>query len=163
MDNEFDSVKESSTGCSKVTPKKKQNKKVEQTPLPYLSVTVQLESLCLVNSSLSNAKKNLKKLDKIYDSLNQLDYKKLKGMNGVITPLLHTIYYELWFMFMDEITHIQKDLIEYTINGQNHLQTADELMYKITLLMKPISISFFKFKPPPIKLFVPQIIYDGLL
>ena len=133
-------------------------------------VTIKVEEIYLVNSSLKNAIKNLKKMEKVYDDINLIDPKKLHGINGIIKPLLHVIYYEVWFMFMDEIIHIQKDLIEYfefDRDGEPQPRSKKELTDKIKMLTKPISIPFFissksTLKPPQIKLFVPSSIYHYL-
>ena len=131
------------------------------------SVIVKVEGICLVNSSLKFARKNLKKIEKVYDDFNLIDRKQLNGINGLIRPLLHSIYYEVWFMFMDDIIHIQKDLInyfEYASKGEEQPIKNNEIVNKIKMLTKPVSIKFLtqskSFKPPSIKLFVPQSIYD---
>lgn len=132
-------------------------------------VVIKVEEIYLVNSSLKIAIKNLKKMEKVYDDINLIDPKKLHGINGIIKPLLHVIYYEVWFMFMDEIIHIQKDLIEYfefAQKGEPQPRSKKELTDKIKMLTKPISIPFFispklTFKPPQIKLVVPPSIYCG--
>lgn len=127
-------------------------------------ITIEVEEVYLVNSTIKNAKKNLKKLIKIYDTINLVDYKYFQKNNN----LKHIVYYETWFMFMDDIVHIQKDLIEYfenEINGEKHQRTQKELVDKIKMLLKPISIEFSncnikRFTPPSIKLFVPEQIYE---
>lgn len=129
-------------------------------------VVIQVEHICLVNSTIKNAKKNLKKMDKIYNNLNLVDLRKLDGIKDFVNPLLHTIYYEIWFMFMNEIIHIQKNLLELfdTLNDKYRIT---KIIEQIRLLIKPISIPFFilldqkivKFKPPQVKLFVPETIY----
>jgi hypothetical protein len=148
------------------------------------TVTIKVEEVCLVKSNLKIARKNLKKIEKIYDDLNLIDPKQLKGINGLINPLLHTIpfsngegmkvdfvdrsiYYEVWFMFMDDIVHIQKNLIdyfEYANKGEEQPIKNNEFVDKIKMLMKPISVDLStpskSFKLPSVKLFVPQSIYD---
>jgi hypothetical protein len=131
------------------------------------TATIKIEEVCLVNSSLKFARKNLKKIEKIYNELNLIDSKQLKGINGLINPLLHSIYYEVWFMFMDEIVHLQKNLIdyfEYAARGEDQPIKNNEFVDKIKMLIKPISVdlstSTKSFKLPQIKLFVPQSIYD---
>lgn len=129
-------------------------------------VVIQVEHICLVNSTIKNAKKNLKKMDKIYNNLNLVDLRKLDGIKDFVNPLLHTIYYEIWFMFMNEIIHIQKNLLEL-FNTLNDKYRITKIIEQIRLLIKPISIPFFilldqkivKFKPPQVKLFVPETIY----
>lgn len=127
-------------------------------------VKIKAEEICLVNSTLKNSKKNLKKLEKVMDALNIIDIKKLNGIKEKkIDPLLHTIYYELWFMFTNELIHIQKDLIdyfEYSFKREKQPLSNKEITDKIKLLIPPISIPFLKFKPPQIKLFVPPQIYN---
>ncbi len=133
---------------------------------PINTVTIQVEYLCLINTTIKNAKKNLKKMDKIYNNLNLVDTKQLDGYDE-IGPLLHIIYYESWFMFMDEIIHIQKDLLNFFTDVNDTLQPT-KIIKQINLLVKPISIPFFislnhklvKFKPPQVKLFVPNTIYN---
>jgi hypothetical protein len=133
-------------------------------------VIIQVEHICLVNSTIKNAKKNLKKMGKIYNNLNLVDSHALDGVNNVVDPFLHTIYYEIWFMFMDEIINIQKDLLkvfECLVDIDVSLQIS-KIIEQINLLIKPISIPFFiclnqkivKFKPPQVKLFVPETIYE---
>nr|P25097.1 RecName: Full=Uncharacterized 15.9 kDa protein in MSP 5'region [Simulium sp. iridescent virus]AAA66584.1 unknown protein [Simulium sp. iridescent virus] len=107
------------------------------------TVTIKVEEVCLVKSNLKIARKNLKKIEKIYDDLNLINPKQLKGINGLINPLLHTIYYEVWFMFMDDIVHIQKNLIdyfEYANKGEEQPIKNNEFVDKIKMLMKPISV-----------------------
>ena len=131
------------------------------------TVTIKVEEVCLVKSNLKIARKNLKKIEKIYDDLNLVNPKQLKGINGFINPLLHTIYYEVWFMFMDDIVHIQKNLIdyfEYANKGEEQPIKNNEFVDKIKMLMKPISVDLStpskSFKLPSVKLFVPPSIYD---
>ena len=131
------------------------------------TVTIKVEEVCLVKSNLKIARKNLKKIEKIYDDLNLINPKQLKGINGFINPLLHTIYYEVWFMFMDDIVHIQKNLIdyfEYANKGEEQPIKNNEFVDKIKMLIKPISVDLStpskSFKLPSVKLFVPPLIYD---
>lgn len=141
------------------------NNKINGLKVP--TVTIKVEEVCLVKSNLKIARKNLKKIEKIYDDLNLIDPKQLKGINGLINQLLHTIYYEVWFMFMDDIIHIQKNLIdyfEYANKGEEQPIKNNEFVDKIKMLMKPISVDLStpskSFKLSSVKLFVPQSIYD---
>lgn len=132
-------------------------------------MTIEVEQLHLVESTLTNAKKNLKKMNKIYDYLNLIDSKELEyggnvpicpsGISSTIGPIAQSrqvVYYQVWFMFMDEIIHIQKTLIECSICGKIEPLLLNEIMDKMNLLIKPSSsVSFLKFTPPQIKLFVP--------
>lgn len=119
-----------------------------------MSLTINIEGTYIVLSSIKVAIKNLKKIEEIYDKINAVNFKKLKG------PKHHIIYYELWFIFIDEMVHLQKDIIDCMTNGCND-QQIKLLVEKIKLLIKPTStISFFKFKPPQIQLHVPKCIYD---
>ena len=138
------------------------------------TMTIEVEEVCLVKSNLKIARKNLKKIEKIYDDLNLIDPKQLTRSldnmpcgTALINPLLHTIYYEVWFMFMDDIVHIQKNLIdyfEYANKGEEQPIKNNEFVDKIKMLMKPISVDLStpskSFKLPSVKLFVPQSIYD---
>jgi hypothetical protein len=110
---------------------------------------VKVEGIYLVQSTIKDTQTHLKKLEQIYDKLNLVEYKKLRK---------NRIYYEVWFMFMDEIIHLQKILIDYMMDETK--QNKQEILKKIKLLMKPISISFFKFKTPScIRLYVPEQIF----
>ncbi|CCV02270.1 hypothetical protein IIV30_075L [Invertebrate iridescent virus 30] len=119
---------------------------------------IKIEQICLVNSTLKTAKKNLKKLEKVMVELESIDYKKLK-----LGDTLTTIYYEVWFMFINEIICIQKHLIEYFVcllKNKPQPLPNNEIVDKINLLCKPIFIQILNFKPPHIKLCVPQNIYN---
>lgn len=98
---------------------------------------------------------------KIYSNLDRLNFKEMRSKLGSFHPLL--IYYEIWFMFMDEIIHIQKDLIDDFKCFDQPLK-IDEIVYKIKLLLKPKIIKSetdkIGFNPPQIKLFVPDVIYN---
>ncbi|ADO00352.1 hypothetical protein WIV_gp009 [Wiseana iridescent virus] len=137
---------------------------VVHSDLELSTVKIKAEEICLVNSTLKTSKKNLKKLEKVMDTLNIIDVKKLNGIKEImIDPLLHKIYYELWFMFTSELIHIQKDLIlyfEYSFRREKQPLSNKEITDKMRLLIKPISVQFLKFKPPQIKLFVPEQIYN---
>ena len=116
--------------------------------------TIKAEPIRMVASTLANSKKNLKKMNKIYDALNLIDPKEeLKENNG--KPHLIEIYYQVWFMFMDEIIHIQRTLINCSCEGEIKPSLVKEIMDKMDLLIQPISVQFLKFKPPQVKLFIP--------
>ena len=106
---------------------------------------IKIEDICMVQTNLQVAKKNLKKLQKVYTRLNLIDYKKLNNDD--------VIYFEVWFMFMDEIIHIQKNLINNFKVYKNY--NFKKIQEDIEILMKPISIELLTFKPPLIKLMVP--------
>lgn len=110
-------------------------------------VTINIEEIYTVDSTLKNAKKNLKKLEKIYNHICNIDYKKLQESEII----QNVVYYEVWFMFMDEIIQVQTDLIK---NGRL-CETMETMETKINRLIKPISVSISKFHPPQIKLFIP--------
>lgn len=77
-------------------------------------------------TSLKTAKKNLKKLEKIYEQINLVNYKTI--------PTTHKIHYEHWFMFMDEIIQIQKKILD---RWQNSVWL--DIMSDVGLLIKPQS------------------------
>ena len=107
---------------------------------------IKIEDICMIQSSIQIAKKNLKKLQRVYTRLNHIEYKKLNHDN--------IIYFEVWFMFMDEIIHIQKNLIDnFKVYKGYNLKKIQE---DVNVLMKPISIELLAFKPPSIKLMIPQ-------
>lgn len=125
---------------------------------PCNKVYLKIEQLCLVNSTLKNAKKNLKKLEKVMVDLESIDYDKLK-----LGDTLTTVYYEVWFMFLNEIICIQKHLIDYFVcllENEPQPLPNNEIVDKINLLLKPISFQILNFKLPQIKLFVPEQIYN---
>ncbi|ABF82045.1 hypothetical protein MIV015R [Invertebrate iridescent virus 3] len=118
-------------------------------------VTIKAKELWLVNSTMTIAKKNLKKMEKVYDYLNQINIKTLSPES--------VIYYELWFMFIVECIHIQKIIIEYfqhEKNGEKQPITIGEIVYKIKMMLKPISVPFLKVKTGHVKLFIPEQIFN---
>ena len=108
---------------------------------------IKIEDLCVISGSFQTAKKNLKKMERVYNRLNCMEYKKDLTNSD-------TIYFELWFMFMDEIIHIQKKIID----GSKGYKTYNmkKIHEDVKVLMKPISIQFSTFKPPLIKLIIPK-------
>lgn len=57
-------------------------------------VNIKAEEICLVNSTLKNSKKNLKKLEKVMDALNIIDIKKLNGIKEeMIDPFFFFFFY----------------------------------------------------------------------
>ena len=132
----------------------KEHKKKENSRQRFNQATIKAEPICMVTSTLANSKKNLKKMNKIYDALNLIDPKEeFKENNG--KPQLMEIYYQVWFMFMDEIIHIQKTLINCSCKGKIEPLLVKEIMDKMDLLIQPIPVQFLKYKPPQIKLFIP--------
>lgn len=119
------------------------------------TICIEIEQLRLVNSTLKSAKRNLKKLEKIMVDLDAIDYKKLKLDNEIF---LTTIYYEVWFIFINELISVQKQLIEGQFKPQS--SPCKEIVDQISLLLKPISTQILSFRPPQIKLCVPQHIYN---
>src|SRR5574344_2251040 len=119
--------------CGQNLPLKKSklenSKKVQKANI----ITIKVEEIYLVNSTLKNAKKNLKKMDKIYDKINKINFKEIRHKLGCFHPLL--IYYEVCFIFMAEIIHIQKELINDFKCSRQPLK-IDEILYKIKLLLK---------------------------
>jgi hypothetical protein len=109
-------------------------------------VIIKIEDICMIQTNLQLAKKNLKKLQKVYTKLNLIDYKKLNNDK--------VIYFEVWFMFMDEIIHIQKNLINNFKGYKNY--NLKNIQEDIKVLMKPISVELLAFKPPLIKLMIPH-------
>ncbi len=106
---------------------------------------IKIEDICMVQASLQIAKKNLKKLQRVYTRLNHIEYKKLN--NDTI------IYFEVWFMFIDEIILIQKNLID-NFKGYKSCNLK-KIQEDVNVLIKPISIELLTFKPPSIKLMIP--------
>lgn len=113
--------------------------------------SIKLESLLILNSTINTAEKNLKKLEVARDQVYRINYRNLKG-------LVNTLYYELWFMFMDEIIHIQKLVLDFFREGQSQPISINEIIYKIRLLMKPIPTKLFKINS--IALVLPHQIYN---
>lgn len=109
--------------------------------------TIKVEDICTTMGNLQTAKKNLKKMERVYNRLNCMEYKKDLTNSD-------TIYFELWFMFMDEIIHIQKKIID-GFKGYNKTYNMKKIHEDVKVLMKPISIQFATFKPPFIKLIIP--------
>jgi hypothetical protein len=127
------------------------------------NVTIKVEEICLVNSSLKYAQKNLKKIEKIYNELNLIDFKQIKKNNG----LTQFMYCEIWFIFIDDVLHIQKQLInyfKYDFKDEQQPIKKNEFVTKIRMLIKPISVEILtsskRLMLPQIKLFVPKSIYD---
>ena len=114
-----------------------------------VKASIKLESLLILNSA--ELKKNLKKLEVARNQVYRVNYKNLKG-------LVDTLYYELWFMFMDEIIHIQKLVLDFFREGQTQPISANEIIYKIRLLMKPVPTKLFKINS--VALVLPQQIYN---
>jgi|GWRWMinimDraft_13_1066021.scaffolds.fasta_scaffold20747_2 hypothetical protein len=116
-----------------------------------VKASIKLESLLILNSAITRAEKNLKKLEVARNQVYRVNYKNLKG-------LVDTLYYELWFMFMDEIIHIQKLILGFFREGQTQPISANEIIYKIRLLMKPVPTKLFKINS--VALVLPQQIYN---
>jgi hypothetical protein len=116
-----------------------------------VKASIKLESLLILNSAITRAEKNLKKLEVARNQVYQVNYKNLKG-------LVDTLYYELWFMFMDEIIHIQKLVLDFFREGRTQPISANEIIYKIRLLMKPVPTKLFKINS--VALVLPQQIYN---
>lgn len=121
---------------------------------------IKVEELYLVESTLKNAKQNLKKMEKVSRYLDTVNFKEIQSILGCFHPFL--IYCEMWFVFIHEIVSIQKTLIDH-FKGFEHLQ-MEKTVSKIKLLIKPKKIKFenqiISFYPPQIKLFVPRFIYN---
>jgi len=115
-------------------------------------IVIKFEGIYLVQSTLIEAQTCLKNLEDVYDQLDLINYKQIvQKKKGSLIPI---IYYEMWYLFMVEIIHIQKSLID----GENDQKIID----KINLLKKPISKPFFKFQPPQkIQLYVPPNIFKN--
>lgn len=124
-------------------------------------IVIQAEKLYLIQSTIKNAKNNLKKLKKIYNRLNVVEPKKLNDQCGTENNstefLKHVIYYEMWFIFIDELVHIQKELIDlYMIPAEQRRESDIIINDRLKFLIKPVSIFFAEFKPPCIRLIVPN-------
>lgn len=109
-----------------------------------------IESLFVIKSTILLAKQNIKKLEKLYGELNLVDPKNLNKVDMV--------YYELWFIFLDEIIHIQKLLINFFTQPTKKL--CKQIISKIKLILKPIPIEILNFKPKEVNLFVHEKIYE---
>lgn len=116
-----------------------------------VKASIKLESLLILNSAITRAEKNLKKLEVARNQVYRVNYKNLKG-------LVDTLYYELWFMFMDEIIHIQKLVLDFFREGQTQPISANEIIYKIRFLLKPVPTKLFKINS--VALVLPQQIYN---
>jgi hypothetical protein len=121
---------------------------------------IEVEALLLVKSDLTMARKNLKRMQHIYDKVNGLINQNEGKFQPGSPPHSDCLYSEIWFMFMDEIVHIQHVIIKSLIEGTLTDYKINEFVDKIKLITKPISIIFFGYKPPQVKLFVPQIVFD---
>ena len=96
---------------------------------------IKIEDICMVQSTLQIAKKNLKKLQRVYTRLNHIEYKRLNNDN--------IIYFEVWFMFMDEIIHIQKNLIAWIQTEFKSGRLFDKSLWKPVRDAYDISDMFF--------------------